>query len=232
MRAVEALKAARAAGVHLGVDGDALVLDAASAPPAAVLDALSRHKAEIVALLRPDHDGWSAEDWQAYFDERAGIVEFDGGVPRLEAEAYAFECCVVEWLNRHPVPSDPGRCAWCGKAESLGAVVLPFGTEPGTHCGFTPNAGPRGTTLAAIRPRKHSRCWASTPLSHRLMGGVKKTEDEPVTQTHETRLANLRAAPRCEARNRAGTPCQCPAMCGRKRCRLHGGLSPGGPQYG
>jgi hypothetical protein len=143
MRAVEALKAARAAGVHLGVDGDALVLDAASAPPAAVLDALSRHKAEIVALLRPDHDGWSAEDWQAYFDERAGIVEFDGGVPRLEAEAYAFECCVVEWLNRHPVPSDPGRCAWCGKAESLGAVVLPFGTEPGTH-----------TWL-------HAECWAA-----------------------------------------------------------------------
>jgi hypothetical protein len=27
----------------------------------------------------------------------------------------------------------PGRCAWCGKAESPGAVVLPFGTEPGTH---------------------------------------------------------------------------------------------------
>ncbi|HEY8033335.1 MAG TPA: HGGxSTG domain-containing protein [Methylocella sp.] len=29
---------------------------------------------------------------------------------------------------------------------------------------------------------------------------------------------------------RAGTPCQCPAMRGRTRCRLHGGLSPGAPR--
>ena len=27
----------------------------------------------------PAEDGWSAEDWQVFFDERAGIVEFDGG---------------------------------------------------------------------------------------------------------------------------------------------------------
>ena len=46
MSVVEALKAARAAGVELALDGDDLVLKAASAPPAAVLDALSRHKAE------------------------------------------------------------------------------------------------------------------------------------------------------------------------------------------
>ena len=60
MSAVEALKAARAAGIELALDGDDLALSAASAPPAAVLDALSRHKAEIVALLRPGRDGWSA----------------------------------------------------------------------------------------------------------------------------------------------------------------------------
>ena len=82
MSAVEALKAARAAGIELALDGDDLALSAASAPPAVVLDALSRHKAEIVALLRPGRDGWSAEDWQVYFDERAGIAEFDGGLPR------------------------------------------------------------------------------------------------------------------------------------------------------
>jgi hypothetical protein len=27
-----------------------------------------------------------------------------------------------------------------------------------------------------------------------------------------------------------GTPCQCPAIRGRRRCRLHGGLSPGAPK--
>ena len=33
-------------------------------------------------------------------------------------------------------------------------------------------------------------------------------------------------AERCGARNRRGTPCQCPAMA-NGRCRLHGGLSTG-----
>jgi hypothetical protein len=48
MSAAEALKAARAAGLRLGIDGDDLVLEA-SAPPPPVLNLLSRHKASIVA---------------------------------------------------------------------------------------------------------------------------------------------------------------------------------------
>ena len=51
-----------------------------------------------------------------------------------------------------------------------------------------------------------------------------------MNQALATRLAHLRAAPRCGAKNRAGGACQCPAMRGRKRCRLHGGLSPGAPR--
>src|SRR5207342_393585 len=61
----------------------------------------------IVVLLRPGRDGWSAEDWQVFFDERAGIAEFDGGLPRGAAEAGAFACCVVEWLNRNFERSPP-----------------------------------------------------------------------------------------------------------------------------
>ena len=41
--------------------------------------------------------------------------------------------CIVKWLNQHPAPSQSGRCAWCGRPESPGAVVVPFGTEAGTH---------------------------------------------------------------------------------------------------
>ena len=33
-------------------------------------------------------------------------------------------------------------------------------------------------------------------------------------------------APRCGAKNRCGSPCQCPAM-SNGRCRMHGGLSTG-----
>ena len=34
--------------------------------------------------------GGTDKDWQAYFDERAGIAEFDGGLSRVEAEAQAL----------------------------------------------------------------------------------------------------------------------------------------------
>ena len=117
MNAAEALRTARAAGVELRLDGDDLVLSADSEPPAAVLDALSLHKAEIVAMLRPGPDGWSAEDWQAYYDERAGVIEFDGGLPRAQAEAQAFDCYVVDWLNLNPERSPAGRCLGCGDRE-------------------------------------------------------------------------------------------------------------------
>jgi hypothetical protein len=49
-------------------------------------------------------------------------------------------------------------------------------------------------------------------------------------QDFETRTSNLRLAPRCGARTRGGTACQRPAIRGQKRCRLHGGLSPGAPR--
>jgi glucans biosynthesis protein len=56
-----------------------------------------------------------------------------------------------------------------------------------------------------------------------------------MNQSFETRLRNLRRALRCGAKTRAGGSCQCPAIRGRRRCRLHGGLSPGaqrGPENG
>jgi hypothetical protein len=60
MSAAAVLRAARAAGVKLAIDGNDLLLDAATMPPASVVDALRRHKAEVVAILRSGRDGWSA----------------------------------------------------------------------------------------------------------------------------------------------------------------------------
>ena len=133
MSAAEALRASRAACMRIGIDGDDLTLEATTAPPPALLGLLSRHKAAVIALLRVGRDGWSGEDWLAYFDERAGIIEFDGGLPSREARARAFDCCVVEWLNRNPVRSAPGRCLGCGQAELSHDPLLPFGTESSGH---------------------------------------------------------------------------------------------------
>jgi hypothetical protein len=133
MSAVQALGAARAFGIRLELDGDDLLLEASAPPPTAVLEALSQHKADVVRMLRLAKDVWSPEDWQLFFDERAAFAEFSVGLPRADAEAQAFECCIVEWRNRNPTPSGAGRCAWCGQTEANGAVVVPYGTEPGTH---------------------------------------------------------------------------------------------------
>jgi hypothetical protein len=65
-----------------------------------LLERLSRHKPAIVELVQPRADGWSPEDWQAFFDECAAIAEFDGGLPRRQGEAQAFSDCVDEWLDQ------------------------------------------------------------------------------------------------------------------------------------
>jgi hypothetical protein len=47
---------------------------------------------------------------------------------------------------------------------------------------------------------------------------------------HNPHLSPMNQAPRCNARTRRGTPCQSPAVKGRKRCRMHGGAEgSGGP---
>ena len=133
MTAADALHAAWSANVHVGLEGTDLVLRAPAPPPAAVLDALKRHKPGIVALLRLGRDNWSAAEWEAFFYERAGIAEHDGGLSRQEAEALVFQHCVVEWLMRHPAQSKPGVCLGCGRGDEQAGIVLPFGTEANGH---------------------------------------------------------------------------------------------------
>ena len=133
MSAVEALRMARESGVRIGVEGADLILEAKTEPSPKVLEAIGRHKAGIVALLTPAEGDWTAEDWREFFDERAAIMEHDGGLSKVEAEAGAFECCVVEWLILNPEPSEPGHCAWCGKHASGGSVIVPFGTQNHGH---------------------------------------------------------------------------------------------------
>jgi hypothetical protein len=133
MSAAEALEAARAVGIRVEIDGGDVVLKALAPPPSALLDLLSRHKAGIVMLLHPADEGWSAEDWQVFFDERAGIAEFDGGLSRGQAEACAFACCAVEWMNRNPMRSPPERCLGCRGGDHRHDPLLPLSIENTEH---------------------------------------------------------------------------------------------------
>jgi len=125
-------------------------------PPTHVLNALAKHKGELIALLRKADDGRSAEDWQAFFDERAGIAQFDGGLSREDAEARAFACCVAEWLNRNPASSATGRCLACGAPGGPRDPLVPFGTEPTGHawlhhtCWSGWRAGRKSEAIAAL----------------------------------------------------------------------------------
>jgi hypothetical protein len=138
----EVLNAVRAAGVRVVVDGNDLILEAPTQPSAMLLDMLARDKAAIVALLGPGADGWKADDWRAFFDQRRTAATRGGRVSRTDAEARAFNCCVVEWLNRHPIRSSADRCSWCGGMERDDNVLLPFGIESSGHAWL------------------HSECWA------------------------------------------------------------------------
>ena len=99
--------------------------------------------------LRPDVSGWSAADWQAFFDERAGIAEFDQGLPRPAAEARAREACIAQWLSLTHEATPPGRCAACGGPDRPHDPLLPHGTDATGHAWL------------------HDRCWLAWQANQR-----------------------------------------------------------------
>jgi hypothetical protein len=138
--------------------GDRLILRAGpSAIPATLVNRLREAKADLIATLAVRKDSGPACDGQ---ERTAKSVGHQFGNQAVEA-------CIVEWLNEHPAPSAPGRCAWCARPESQSAVVLPFGIEPGTH-----------TWL-------HAECWGAWQRARRaqavkaltLMGVSQPEED-------------------------------------------------------
>lgn len=50
--------------------------------------------------------------------------------------------------------------------------------------------------------------------------------------SHERNTTAMRTSVRCGARTRKGTPCQAPAVSGKKRCRMHGGAAGSGAPLG
>ena len=59
MNAAQIIKEATAIGIDIAIDGDDLLLEAAAQPPRAVVDLISRHKPDILLLLRFGGDGFA-----------------------------------------------------------------------------------------------------------------------------------------------------------------------------
>ncbi len=58
---------------------------------------------ERVRAAKPGLLGILAETnlqgWHDYFEERAAISEYDGGLSKVQAEKHTFDQCVEEWIR-------------------------------------------------------------------------------------------------------------------------------------
>ncbi len=127
------LDEASAAGINLSLEGDDILLESDTAPPNALVALVRQHKSLLLSMLRGQKASWQSADWQAYFDERAAILEFEAGLNRKDAEAKAFECCVTEYINQTHTASNPDVCAHCGTREDTTQPLIPLGTEKVGH---------------------------------------------------------------------------------------------------
>lgn len=58
-----------------------------------------------VALGQPALVPWTVRDWLAFYDERAAISHFEGGLSLQDASRLAWLTCIQRWLERHPPPN-------------------------------------------------------------------------------------------------------------------------------
>jgi hypothetical protein len=101
MTARALLRDRQAKDVQLTVQGESLAYDAPDgALTAELLEALRQHKAALLALLvqTPEETPDLEAEYRrfrhclALWEERAAIMEYDGGLPRDEAEWQAYLC--------------------------------------------------------------------------------------------------------------------------------------------
>jgi hypothetical protein len=162
MTGEEVLALAASHGVRVVLALGDLHLEADHEPAAEALAALRDHKEAVVAEL--SRIAATAGEWSRIFEGHVATVMRVRRLPRPEAERAAYDIVVVEFLNATHPDTDPNRCAWCGRAETPGGVLLPFGVGP--HAWM------------------HSDCWESWRAQRRAkaeedlarLGIVRSTE--------------------------------------------------------
>lgn len=95
MTATTLIRDVIAKGIRLTIEGGQLIVDA----PKGVLtpfliEQLKRNKTELLSLLE-DNSGQADEAVREYIEERAAIMEYDGGLAREDAQRRARSACRV-----------------------------------------------------------------------------------------------------------------------------------------
>jgi hypothetical protein len=135
----------------------------------------------------------------------------------LEAQKFAQEADgLLHGCDCPPRPGDPDLHEFL---VAVNLAVHDLGTSLHNGAEF----------IAAVRAKVPDATDAEILAAVRYGGALEIREIDQIDRYMMTRLQRLRQATQCGARTRGGTPCQRPAIRGRKRCRLHGGLSPGAP---
>jgi hypothetical protein len=78
----------------------------------------------------PASPAWSAEDWKAYYLERAGIRQFDGCYPREVADRLAWRETANRWWHEHGSRVEAPLCAGCLlPVAGADSIPLPHGQK-------------------------------------------------------------------------------------------------------
>lgn len=82
-----------------------------------------------------------------------------------------------------------------------------------------------------IKPRCQPYEDDMSEISDDIMA-ISDDIESSVQPAQTVSIEAMRASPRCGAKTRDGTPCEAPAMSGKKRCRMHGGAPGSGAPLG
>ena len=142
VKALQIIDAARAVGVTLSIDGDSLLLRSGSPPPQEVLDALTRHKGEVINFLQSGSQ-WLDSRGLASASSRTGRQSLNSTAGFLDKRLRRALSGPASSSGSTATRSARRRtaAAWCGGGEREDNVLLPFGIERAGHAWM------------------HSRCW-------------------------------------------------------------------------
>jgi len=114
--ASELLVELESSGIQLEADGDRLTFRPREKVTVELTRCMKAQKGELLSLLSARKTAsalselvttWP-EDWQDQWKERAAILEYDGGMPRILAEEWAFHFFLSVILGEHDVHYVPG----------------------------------------------------------------------------------------------------------------------------
>lgn len=125
----------RADGIVLGLSEDGrLTFKGPRSATEKWLPSLAASKPDLVVHLRREARGtnWDAQDWRAFYNERAALYDQRAGAFRATAKNDALEATVAEWLRRTWQPSSQDSCVECGATNAV-EPLLPFGGQSVGH---------------------------------------------------------------------------------------------------